>query len=235
MTGKRNRSRRVNADLKAIEALAAEVRARKAAMTVVPVPARKPEPPPSPPVPAFDPGPPPITTLFGMGRPKVPPPSRKDGKRRSGDYLLAGQRIKAAVAAKPWDNYNGPDIECAEGWMNTALQPLPDDMAQVGSGGELIPVGDEGGALVLRNTVEHPHYVTADASRDRLDLASKAGVLELALDAVETVQAANSAAGLVTSIANPGGRLTGFHFMTNDLTAKRAAPTICRSRFPGSP
>jgi hypothetical protein len=54
-------------------------------------------------------------------------------------------------------------------------------MAQVGAGGELIPVGEEGGALVLRNTVEHPHYVTADAGRDRLDLASKAGVLELAL------------------------------------------------------
>src|SRR5215207_10019624 len=54
------------------------------------------------------------------------------------------------------------------------------------------PVGDEGGALVLRNTVEHPHYVTADAGRDRLDLASKAGMLELALDTVETIQAENS-------------------------------------------
>jgi putative tryptophan/tyrosine transport system substrate-binding protein len=28
-------------------------------------------------------------------------------------------------------------------------------------------------------------------------------------------------AGLVASIAKPGGRLTGFHLMTNDLTAKR--------------
>jgi putative tryptophan/tyrosine transport system substrate-binding protein len=29
------------------------------------------------------------------------------------------------------------------------------------------------------------------------------------------------AVGLVESIAKPGGRLTGFHFLTNDLTAKR--------------
>ena len=29
------------------------------------------------------------------------------------------------------------------------------------------------------------------------------------------------AAGLVESMAKPGGRLTGFHFLTNDLTAKR--------------
>jgi putative tryptophan/tyrosine transport system substrate-binding protein len=29
------------------------------------------------------------------------------------------------------------------------------------------------------------------------------------------------AAGLVESIATPGGRLTGFHFLTVDLTAKR--------------
>ena len=42
--------------------------------------------------------------------------------------------------------------------------------------------------------------------------------------AVPIVFAAGSdpvAAGLVASIAKPGGRLTGFHFMTNDLTAKR--------------
>jgi hypothetical protein len=46
--------------------------------------------------------------------------------------------------------------------------------------------------------VEHPHYVTADAGRDRLDLASKAGVLELALDAVETIQAENSLEKMLT-------------------------------------
>jgi hypothetical protein len=127
-----------------------------------------------------------------MGRPNVPPPSRKDGKRRSGDYLLGAQRIKADVATRPGDYLNGADIRLAEGWMDTALQPVPAEIAQMGTGGELIPVGNEGGALVLRNTVEHPHYVTADASRDRLDLASKAGVLELALDAVETIQGKNS-------------------------------------------
>jgi hypothetical protein len=49
MADKRKRCRRSPADLTAIEAMAAEVRARKAAMTVVPVPAPEPKPPPSPP------------------------------------------------------------------------------------------------------------------------------------------------------------------------------------------
>jgi len=96
------------------------------------------------------------------------------------------------VAARSGDFLNGSDIRAAERWTETALQPVPDEMAQVGAGGELIPIEDEGGALVLRNTVEHPSYVNADAARDRLDLASKAGVLESALDAVETIQAQNS-------------------------------------------
>jgi hypothetical protein len=91
---------------------------------VVAVPALRPEPrtepSPSPPVPVCDPGPPPITTLFGIGRPNVPPPSRKDGKRRSGDYLLGAQRIEAEVATRPGDYLNGADIRLAEGWMRTA-------------------------------------------------------------------------------------------------------------------
>jgi hypothetical protein len=105
---------------------------------------------------------------------------------------FVAQRIKAEVATRPGDYLNGSDIRLAEGWMGTALQAVPDETAQVGCGGELIPVSEEGGALVLRNTVEHPHYVTADAGRDRLDLASKAGVLEMALDVVETIEAQNS-------------------------------------------
>jgi hypothetical protein len=41
----------------------------------------------------------------------------------------------------------------------------------------------------LVDTVAHPDYVTAEASSDRLGLASQAGSLSLALDAADTIQA----------------------------------------------
>jgi len=44
----------------------------------------------------------------------------------------------------------------------------------------------------LRDTVKNPDYVTVDASRDRLALASGAGVLEMALDASDTIDSKNS-------------------------------------------
>jgi hypothetical protein len=44
----------------------------------------------------------------------------------------------------------------------------------------------------LLNTVENPNYVTADASRGRLDLAHQAGTLEEALDAADTIEARDS-------------------------------------------
>jgi hypothetical protein len=57
----------------------------------------------------------------------------------------------------------------------------------MGTGGELVPEDPE-----LRDTVTNPDYVTVDASRDRLALANLAGVLELALDASDTVPPQNS-------------------------------------------
>ncbi|WP_394887463.1 hypothetical protein ACG873_21570 [Mesorhizobium sp. AaZ16] len=52
--------------------------------------------------------------------------------------------------------------------------------------------GQGSGALALKNTVDNPDYVAADASRNRLELASRAGVLETALDAADTINAQNS-------------------------------------------
>ena len=64
----------------------------------------------------------------------------------------------------------------------------------VGAGGELVPAGDQikrGGNFI--NTVEHPNAVTAEASMDRLKLADD-GIhcVAMAVDAAETIQAANS-------------------------------------------
>jgi hypothetical protein len=42
------------------------------------------------------------------------------------------------------------------------------------------------------DTVADPDYVTASASRERLELASEAGSLDLALDAADTIQGQDS-------------------------------------------
>jgi hypothetical protein len=200
MTEKRKRSRRVNADLKAIEAVAAEVRARKAAVTVVPAkPDSKPKPSPSPldvpVVPFSDPGPPPINTLFGIGRPQKPPALHKDGRRRAGDYVMAAVRIKAETASRPGDFLNGSDNRLAESWLEAAVRPIEAKVPMV-LGGELLPITEgteaDNALVCLKNTIESPTYITADASRDRIQLALDAGALELGLDLADTVQAENS-------------------------------------------
>ena len=61
------------------------------------------------------------------------------------------------------------------------------------AGGELVPAGNMVPAeFELRDTVESPDLVTADASRDRLQQAQWAGVLETALDAADTIGAKNA-------------------------------------------
>jgi hypothetical protein len=64
----------------------------------------------------------------------------------------------------------------------------------VGAGGELVPAGDHlnRGANFI-DTVERPDAVTAEASMDRLNLADD-GIqcVAMAVDAAETIQAANS-------------------------------------------
>ena len=68
-------------------------------------------------------------------------------------------------------------------------------MQQVGAGGELVPasmVGENSRALEYRCTVDRPDCVAIEASRDRLELADKAGALEMGLDLADTIQADNS-------------------------------------------
>jgi hypothetical protein len=56
----------------------------------------------------------------------------------------------------------------------------------------LIDREDRWDELGVVNTVADPDYVTASASRERLELASEAGSLSFALDAAETIQARDS-------------------------------------------
>ena len=68
-------------------------------------------------------------------------------------------------------------------------------MQQVGAGGELVPASmlrENSRALEYRSTVDRPDCVAIEASRDRLELADKAGALEMGLDLADTIQADNS-------------------------------------------
>ena len=60
-------------------------------------------------------------------------------------------------------------------------QQLPSTRTEIGAGGELIDIENRWDALGVVNTVADPDYVTASASRERLELANEAGSLDLAL------------------------------------------------------
>ena len=63
----------------------------------------------------------------------------------------------------------------------------------IGTGGELFLSPEDSGNLPgLAATVEDPDWVTAEASRDRLELAADAQCLAMAADAAETIRAENS-------------------------------------------
>jgi hypothetical protein len=80
------------------------------------------------------------------------------------------------------------DLRLADEMLAQArTKQLPSTRTEIGAGGELIDREKVGSHLV--DTVAHPDYVTAEASRDRLALASQAGSLSLALDAADTIQA----------------------------------------------
>ena len=69
-----------------------------------------------------------------------------------------------------------------------------DSIPPIGSGGELVPTGGQvkRGAKLI-DTVERPVAITAEASMDRIKLADD-GIecVAMAIDAAETIQAANS-------------------------------------------
>ena len=101
--------------------------------------------------------------------------------RRAGEHVLFMAGIRSELSKKGGDALS--DLEQGD-VDRVGRYPAP---AEIGTGGELVPT-DPG----LRDTVTNPDYVTVDASRDRLALANRAGALELALDASDTVDPKNS-------------------------------------------
>jgi hypothetical protein len=102
--------------------------------------------------------------------------------------VLGAARIEAEEA----DDWR--ESSRADDYRAQALAPLSGEMIVHGAGGELVPTDSGKGAAEWRllDTVANPNYVTADASRGRLDLAQQAGALEEALDAADTIEARDS-------------------------------------------
>lgn len=107
-------------------------------------------------------------------------------RQRSGEALLGAARITAeergaptAIAAR------------AEGRARAKAEP---EAVRRTVGGELTPAEDfaENTLPPIIDTLLSPDAVAADASRDRLDLAQRAGSLEMSLDTADSIQAADS-------------------------------------------
>src|SRR5215203_2739612 len=118
-------------------------------------------------------------------------PRRGPQPLSSGEAIRRATHLRAKVAASPGDLLNLCDLETAKRWEDRAFADLPDPIQSIG--GELVPAeADHRHGGSMRNTVADPSYITADASKSRLDLAFDAGVLETGLDAAETIEARNS-------------------------------------------
>src|SRR5262245_32297389 len=112
----------------------------------------------------------------------------KKGQPKAGDYVLAPERWRAAAAARPHPG-TAFDLARADRWEGQArTKQLP----SIGAGGELIDIENRWDALGVVDTVADPDYVTASASRERLELANEAGALDLALDVADSIQAQDS-------------------------------------------
>jgi|SRR5712691_463277 len=105
--------------------------------------------------------------------------------KKGGEAILAGHAVERLRRSdSSWDRYRADQLE---GIAQTATQSeaLKVACGEVVRAGDAFPDG-------LRNTLEDPTVVTADASEHRSRLAAEADVLELAIDAAETMGAQNS-------------------------------------------
>jgi hypothetical protein len=106
----------------------------------------------------------------------VPPRDREAGR-----LVLTAARIESETLARRGDPLRAIDLNTAARMRQRTQADAPGYMAEVGTGGELIPasiMGENSRALDLADTVRDPNYITVDASRDRLELANEAGALE---------------------------------------------------------
>src|SRR5262249_26813585 len=132
------------------------------------------------------------SAVNGEQAPMIYPGEGKEGQPKAGDYVLAAEQTRAEAAASPHRSTEG-DLARADKWEGQArTKQLPSTQTEIGAGRELIDVENRWDALGVVDTVADPDYVTASASRERLELANEAGSLDLALDMADSIQAQDS-------------------------------------------
>jgi hypothetical protein len=120
------------------------------------------------------------------------PGEGKKGQPKAGDYVLAAEQTRAEAAGSPHRS-TAVDLARADRWEGQArTKQLPSTRTKIGAGGELIDIENRWDAVGVVDTVADPDYVTASASRERLELANEAGSLDLALDVADSIQAQDS-------------------------------------------
>ena len=111
----------------------------------------------------------------------------------AGEYVLGAARIRAEAMEGPRGPSTLADLAHADRWEEKArTKQLPSTRTEIGAGGELIDTENRQDTLGVVDTVANPDYVTAAASRDRLDLTNQAKSLGLALDAADSIRAQDS-------------------------------------------
>jgi hypothetical protein len=138
----------------------------------------------------------------------VHPGKEKPDRFKASDSVLAAARMRVTA------HYSGAagDLRVADEMLAQArTKQLPSTRTEIGAGGELIDREKVGSHLV--DTLANPDCVTAEASRDRLALASQAGSLSLALDAADTFQAQDSLEKMIVH------QMTALHYGMMRATA----------------
>ncbi|MBM3273102.1 hypothetical protein FJY94_07670 [Candidatus Kaiserbacteria bacterium] len=131
---------------------------------------------------------------------------------------LEAQRIRHRVRVCP--DYN-PQIDELDLRQVDAMEQAADAMlalpcpAARGTGGELVPPLERGHTSHSLAVLE-PDQVSLEASIERVALADRCGVFNLALDAAETINAGNALEQMLTH------QMAAAHKMSLDLLAKAA-------------
>jgi hypothetical protein len=112
---------------------------------------------------------------------------------RSGDLLVQAERSKRTARAESFGGARSVrSTPKADAKIAAVGEALPERMAEVGVGGELVPFDNAGLVSSFRDTLVNPNFLVKDASHDRLELLHQAGVIEMGLDASASVNASNS-------------------------------------------
>jgi hypothetical protein len=107
---------------------------------------------------------------------------------KSRTTLAMEKRQEAANLREDGRPHNRIAAVRLEDEANALLAPV---VAQIALG-EVVPEFDEDKSIRIVDTLENPTCVTTDASERRLELLSEAGILELALDTSDSIQAGNA-------------------------------------------